>query len=126
MNKFIDKCPLCNGDLIVTSFYCNHCKTHIQGAFEPSHTPFSNLSPEQLQFILTFIRCEGKFNRMEEEMNLSYPTLRNRFNEILKDMGFETEIVEEKLSPESRKEILTKLYEGQISIDEAQELLRGS
>jgi len=47
-------------------------------------------------------------------------------NEILKDMGFETEIVEEKLSPESRKEILTKLYEGQISIDEAQELLRGS
>jgi len=98
----------------------------LQGVFELTHTPFSNLSPEQLQFILTFIRCEGKFNRMEEELGLSYPTLRNRFNEILRVMGFEEQAEEEKLTNAARKDILTQLNEGKISIDEAQDLLRGN
>ncbi|RJQ45120.1 MAG: DUF2089 domain-containing protein [Anaerolineaceae bacterium] len=126
MNKIIDKCPICNNDLIVTSLHCNNCRTNFQGVFELTYTPLSNLTPEQLQFVLTFIRCEGKFNRMEEEMDLSYPTLRSRFNEILRVMGFESQSEDEKLTNESRKEILTRLNEGKISIDEAQELLRGS
>jgi len=92
--------------------------------FELAHTPLSDLSADQLQFVLTFIRCEGKFNRMEEELELSYPTLRSRFNEILRVMGFEAEPPEEeKMTSEERKAILTKLNEGQISIDEAQDLL---
>ena len=41
------------------------------------------LSPEQLAFAETFIRCEGKLNRMETEMGLSYPTLRARLNELI-------------------------------------------
>jgi hypothetical protein len=126
MNKIIDKCPICNNDLIVTSLHCNNCRTNFQGVFELTYTPLSTLTPEQLQFVLTFIRCEGKFNRMEEEMDLSYPTLRSRFNEILRVMGFESQSEDEKLTNESRKEILTRLNEGKISIDEAQELLRGS
>ncbi|MHB8806433.1 MAG: DUF2089 family protein [Anaerolineaceae bacterium] len=126
MNRIIDKCPICNNELIVTSLHCNNCRTNFQGIFELTHTPLSNLSPEQLQFVLTFIRCEGKFNRMEEELDLSYPTLRSRFNEILRVMGFESPLEDEKPSNENKKEILTKLNEGKISIDEAQELLRGN
>ncbi|NMB61238.1 MAG: DUF2089 domain-containing protein [Chloroflexi bacterium] len=126
MSKIIDKCPICNNDLVVTLLHCNNCRTTLQGVFELTHTPFSNLSPEQLQFILTFIRCEGKFNRMEEELGLSYPTLRNRFNEILRVMGFEEQAEEEKLTNAARKDILTQLNEGKISIDEAQDLLRGN
>ena len=42
-----------------------------------------------MQFLLTFVRCEGKLNRMEEEMKLSYPTLRNRLNEIVRALGYE-------------------------------------
>lgn len=124
MNMLLDKCPVCNSDLIVTSLHCNNCRTNIQGVFELAHTPLSNLNEDQLQFVLTFIRCEGKFNRMEEELELSYPTLRSRFNDILRVMGFEAEPPEEeKMTSEERKEILEKLNEGVISIDEAQELL---
>ncbi len=128
MNKIIDKCPICNSPLTVTLLHCNNCKTNLQGSFELPQTPFSNLSPDQLQFVLTFIRCEGKFNRMEEELDLSYPTLRSRFNEILRVMGFESEEEEddEKLTDETRKEILTKLDDGSITVEEAQELLRGN
>lgn len=125
MNNIIDKCPICNHDLVVTELHCSNCRTNIQGAFEIAHTPLSNLNPDQLNFILTFIRCEGKFNRMEEELDMSYPTLRSRFNEILQIMGFEADSDEEKLTSETRKEILTQLNDGKISIDEAQQLLRG-
>lgn len=79
-----------------------------------------------MQFLLTFIRCEGKFNRMEEELKISYPTLRSRFNELLQSMGFEAEEEAEiKLSPEERKKILGELNKGRISAEEAQIRLKG-
>ncbi len=106
MNPLLSKCPICGGDLVVTRLQCPSCDTTIEGSFDPGASggrlqeafspeqlkpllPFSRLSAEQLQFILTFVRCEGRFNRMEDEMGLSYPTLRNRLNEIIRAMGFE-------------------------------------
>jgi len=91
---------------MVTQLRCPACDTQIEGSFDPGMSrdrlheafspeqlkpllPFSRLSAEQLQFILTFVRCEGRFNRMEDEMGLSYPTLRNRLNEIIRAMGYE-------------------------------------
>ena len=127
MNPLIYKCPVCNEDLVITHLYCSHCRTTIEGKFDLPSSPFSKLSPEQMQFLLTFIRCEGKFNRMEEELKLSYPTLRSRFNELLQSMGFEAEEeAEVKLSPEERKKILNELNKGRISAEEAQTRLKGA
>jgi hypothetical protein len=127
MNPLIYKCPVCSEDLVITHLYCSHCRTTIEGKFNLPSSPFSKLSPEQMQFLLTFIRCEGKFNRMEEDLKLSYPTLRSRFNEVLQSMGFEAEVeAREILSPEERKKILGELNKGRISADEAQIRLKGS
>ncbi len=127
MNPLIYKCPVCDEDLVITHLYCSHCRTTIEGKFNLPSSPFSRLSPEQMQFLLTFIRCEGKFNRMEEELKLSYPTLRSRFNELLQSMGFEAEEEAEiKLSPEERKRILSELNKGKISAEEAQVRLKGA
>lgn len=126
MNRLINKCPVCNEDLVITHLYCSHCRTTIEGKFNLPSSPFSKLSPEQMLFLLAFIRCEGKFNRMEEELKLSYPTLRSRFNELLQFMGFEAEEETEiKLSPEERKKILGELNKGRISAEEAQIRLKG-
>jgi hypothetical protein len=125
VNQLIEKCPVCSEDLIVTHLHCPHCRTTIEGKFIFPHSPFTNLSPEQLQFLLTYIRCEGKFNRMEEELKLSYPTLRNRFGEILERMGFEAEEPIEDLSIEERKKILNELNKGKITAGEAQHRLKG-
>jgi hypothetical protein len=83
-----------------------------------------------MQFILTFIRCEGRFNRMEEELSLSYPTLRNRMNEILRTMGYEPAREEVQPaatlpSPAERKRILDDLDKGLISLQEARRRLKG-
>lgn len=127
MNPMLTTCPVCNNEMIVTRLYCMHCNTTIEGHFHPEANPFAALKNEQMQFLLTFIRCEGRFNRMEEELNLSYPTLRNRFNEILRALGYEPGREEPpvRLTTEDRLRILDELATGAISPEEAQLRLLG-
>ena len=127
MNPLIDKCPVCGENLVVTHLSCLKCRTTIEGKFTLPYSPLTHLSSDQMQFLLTFIRCEGKFNRMEEEMNLSYPTLRSRFDEILQSMGFESSEEEPttSLTAEERKHILDDLKKGRISVEEASLRLKG-
>lgn len=119
-NPSLSQCPVCDHELAVTRYYCNSCDTTIEGHFTQPANPFSALTSEQLEFLMTFIRCEGKFNRMEDELKLSYPTLRNRFGEILKALGYETK--EESaagITAEDRMRILSDLSDGKITASEA-------
>ena len=126
MNKLLTQCPMCQSDLEVTGLYCPHCDTSIQGHFAPTANPFNVLNQEQMHFLMTFIRCEGRFNRMEEELNLSYPTLRNRLQDILSLLGFEPKNEEPvKFTAEDRMRILDALANGEISPEEAQAQLTG-
>ncbi len=130
MRPILTSCPVCNAELEVTRLHCGQCHTSIEGHFTPvtgGGSPFDSLNPDQMQFLLTFLRCEGRFNRMEEELNLSYPTLRNRFNEVLRQLGFEPGREETPARPtnEDRRRILDDLDQGRISLADAQRRLRG-
>ncbi|MBI9046308.1 MAG: DUF2089 domain-containing protein [Anaerolineaceae bacterium] len=122
-----NKCPICESDYMVSRIHCSRCDTSIEGHFEPSSSPFRDLSQKQIQFLLAFVRCEGRFTRLEEELKLSYPTLRNRLNEIIRALGYEPgrDETPAPLSSEDRKTILEDLANGKISSKQAQELLRG-
>lgn len=127
MNQPLSKCPVCGTALDVVKLHCGNCDTSIEGHFSATGSPFSNLSPEQLQFVLTFVRCEGRFNRMEDQLNLSYPTIRNRLLEVIRALGYEpgNEETPVRLSPEERKRILDDLEKGDINPDQARRLLQG-
>lgn len=122
-----EKCPVCQAELIVTGLACQRCGTTIEGTFQSRSNPFSRLNAEQQQFLLSFVRCEGKFNRLEEELNLSYPTLRNRFNEIVQILGFQPSKEEPATRPgnEERRKILEELEQGLITPQVARERLAG-
>ena len=128
-NRILRSCPVCGGELSVTRLHCSACDTTIEGHFSHAATPFGTLTAEQTQFLLAFIRCEGRFTRLEQELNLSYPTLRNRLGDIIRAMGFEPEKDEQpaapRLSLEDRRRILEELEAGKISYAEAQSRLRG-
>jgi hypothetical protein len=79
-----------------------------------------------LQFVETFIRCEGKLNRMERELGLSYPTLRSRLTEVITQMGFELGLEPAEISDKQRHRILDELAQGEISSEQAMQLLQGS
>lgn len=127
MNLQLNQCPVCEGELIVTRLHCPQCDTTIEGFFRPKGDAFAALNAEQMDFLISFIRCEGRFNRLEKELNLSYPTLRNRLDEIMRTLGFEPEPEDQpvKPQPKERRKILDDLENGVITFEEAQSLLRG-
>jgi len=123
MFPVIGRCPVCGDTLTVTRLHCRSCDTSLEGQFTLGR--FYRLSPEQLAFIETFIRCEGRLNRVQEEMAISYPTARGRLIEVIRALGYD--VVEEPapIPVEDRKVILEQLARGEISSQAAVELLKG-
>jgi hypothetical protein len=141
MNTIPTVCPFCGGEVYVTHIYCRECDTHIEGRFlagataslKPEQVAFverfvGKLSPDQLALVETFVRCEGRIKRMEAELGLSYPTIRNRLNEAIRALGYEPEL-DEPLganTEEKRRIILEDLEAGRINYEEAMRLLQES
>ncbi len=123
MNPVLTNCPVCSEKLSVTRLHCRSCDTTIDGHFEMGR--IARLNPAQLDFVETFIRCEGKLNRMEKELDLSYPTLRARLMEVIRALGFQVGTESVEISEEERHRILDDLANGKISPEEAMRLLEG-
>jgi hypothetical protein len=125
MNPVIGQCPICNDTLHVTRLHCRNCDTALEGHF--SLGPLYQLSPEQLGFVELFVRCEGKINRVEQELGLSYPSVRARLTEVIEAMGYEVgDGSKETITEEERLQILADLNAGNIDSNEALRRLRGS
>jgi hypothetical protein len=125
MNPVIGLCPICGENLAVTRLHCRNCDTSVEGQFALGR--LYQLTSKQLQFVETFVRCEGKINRVEQEMGLSYPAVRARLTEVIRSLGYEVGEGEAPagVSEEERREILNQLSAGEIDADEAVQLLRG-
>ncbi len=125
MKPSLNKCPVCGADLTVVRYHCEACDTVIEGRFENS--AFPGLTAEQIEFVKTFVRCEGRINRIEQEQKWgSYPTIRNRLREVIRAMGYEPgkEDVPE-VTEDQRLAALQDLESGTISLDDAMRRLRG-
>jgi hypothetical protein len=122
MFPVIGKCPVCGETMTVTRLHCRTCDSALEGQFSLGR--FYRLSSQQLAFIETFIRCEGKLTRVQEELNISYPTARARLTDVIRALGYEVD-EETTIAPAERKSILEKLATGEISSEQAVELLKG-
>jgi hypothetical protein len=110
--------------LAVTKLHCRNCDTAVEGHFALGR--LHGLSAEQITFAETFIRCEGKINRVGEELNISYPTVRSRLHDLIRAMGYEVR-EDETPAPKGvdRAAILARLSSGTISAEEAARQLAG-
>jgi hypothetical protein len=127
MNPLINECPVCHSELSASRLQCQACGTSIEGIFNLESNPFSKLNPDQMQFALNFVRFEGRMNRLEDEMKMSYPTLRNRLLDIIRTLGFEAGKEELPVKPDEkgRNKILADLESGVIDVAEAQRRFAG-
>mgnify|MGYP001033716166 CR=1 FL=1 len=124
MNPALTQCPVCKDELAITRLHCSSCNTSIEGRFFSGS--FANLSPKQMEFVEVFVRCEGKITRVETELSLSYPTIRNRLHEVIRAMGYEPGKDETiSLDDEARRTILEDLDAGRISAEDAMRILNG-
>ncbi len=119
MRKLIEQCPACGGEMIVTQQSCTRCETVVLGRFKSDI--FSRLSAESLNFIIVFVKNRGNIKEMERELGLSYWTIRNRLNEVIAELGFETEVEDAAATQtaQHRQTILARLESGELSVEEA-------
>jgi len=115
------ECPVCHDELLVARLVCRNCGSALEGRFTMGR--LYQLTPEQLHFVEVFLRCEGKLNRVQEELGLSYPTVRSRLEEVVRSLGYE--VGEDRDADDrQRQEILQRLARREISAPEALRLLQ--
>lgn len=111
--EVIGKCPVCGDGLKVTQLSCKRCSTSLHGQFELCK--FCKLTEEQKSFAMVFIKNRGNIKEIEKELGISYPTVRNKLDDVVDALGFSVE----KKPTIDKKEILQLLSEGQITKEEA-------
>lgn len=117
------RCPLTGGEIVVTRIYCPDADVSIDGRFAVIEPPFAQLTPEQVKFVEIFVRNEGKLNRMEDELGLSYPTIRSRLHDVIRTLGYEPG--KEETPAVDRKQVLADLDAGLLTFEEAMQKLQG-
>ena len=86
----------------------------IEGKFELP--PFAELSMEDQIFIAAFIKTHGSIKQMESIFNISYPTVKNRLNNIASNL----DVVDVSIQvSNSISNILDRLEQGDITVAQA-------
>lgn len=118
--QVLGRCPVCGSETKINRISCSECGTVIEGSFELCK--FCRLSPEQKKFIEIFIKCRGNIKEVEKEMKISYPTVKNKLEDAAFALGYKGNY--EKTEGPSKKEIIDRLNKGEITVDEALDLLK--
>jgi hypothetical protein len=74
-------CPSCQETVHVERLGCKACGTRIEGEFQLP--PLLQLPPDELAFVEAFVRASGSLKEMARLRGQSYPTIRNRLDQII-------------------------------------------
>ena len=134
MIKLFEQCPACGGPIVITECRCANCHLQMRGEFRPGL--FSTLSEDQLAFVRVFLRARGNLSEVEKVLGVSYPTIRNKLDEINKTLDRAEAVpapnpdkgasAAETPNPaeEARRAILQQVSAGELSAADAVQKLR--
>ncbi len=74
-------CPACEAALKVSQLLCDSCATVVSGNY--AMPVFLKLQADEQDFILKFLLSSGSLKEMANQMNLSYPTIRNKLDDLI-------------------------------------------
>lgn len=115
--KMPSRCPACGQALVVETLRCPACRTVVEGHYGLSR--FMLLTPELLHFCELFLQSRGSLKELGNKLGISYPTARNRLDELLVALGFENDRAKDK-----RLEILERLTRGELTHEQALRLIK--
>lgn len=137
MINLFDRCPACGGTITVTECRCANCQLEMRGEFRTGQ--FATLSDDQLTFIRVFLRARGNLSEVEKVLGVSYPTIRNKLEEINRaldrsEAGPDQErskattvpVTSQTPASGARQAILQQVAAGEISAAEALDGLRAT
>lgn len=82
-------CPICQTKLNINRLACPEC-----GAEFPVNRPLSvydTLNEEQKSFLEEFLRSRGNIKTVGEQLNISYPTVKKKLDDLLSALGYAEE-----------------------------------
>lgn len=115
--EVMGQCPICSGPVEITEVSCNSCKSTIKGHFKPCK--FCTLSQENKDFAEIFIKNRGSIKEIERELGVSYPTVKGKLDLLVAALGYKNQGT----TTPDKKEILERLYRGELTSEEAIKLL---
>ena len=127
MYRMPGTCPVCAQEMHVVRLQCPHCGTAVEGEF--LIPPLARLPKDLQEFVEIFLRAEGKLNRVQEILGISYPTARARLQAVVRALGYEMPpeppVDTSPLSAAERQAILEDVASGRLTVDEAIRRLQG-
>ena len=81
MKSLPTACPSCNSKLAVKRLHCEKCGTEVEGLYPLPAV--ASLPRDDQEFILEFIKASGSLKQMAALLKVSYPTVRNRLDDII-------------------------------------------
>lgn len=126
-------CPVCSQQLITLRVGCAECGTELSGHF--AQCRFCRLDQTDSALLEVFLRSRGNLRDVQAFLGVSYPTARQRLNELLDRLGLvEPEVPTAPAPARTSTEgvparsrtagVLARLAAGEISVDQAQSQLQ--
>ena len=100
MRKILERCPSCGGDLVISEVRCTRCETQVRSQYAPC--PFCRLADDQITFLMLFVENRGNLSELEKQLGVSYPTVRNKLDEIVQIIRSERTVATAPLAEEPR------------------------
>jgi hypothetical protein len=113
------RCPVTGETLEVTRLRGPTSGVVIEGEFLPNE--FALLDGDALEYLRLFVKVRGNLKEVERMLGVSYPTVRARFDAMVRALGYE--VADEGL--DARSEVLAALERGEIGAEEATRRLQG-
>jgi len=131
-------CPSCQSPMQTKVLGCDPCGVKIEGRFQANE--FARLQGEDLHLLRIFIFCEGKIRDMEKALGVSYPTIKARIAALKETLELGTDNAadektqgtnlqdtgtsESAITGEQVMDILKKIEDGSLKVNEAVEKIK--
>ncbi len=69
---------------MVKRLRCDRCETEVEGLY--SLPTLASLTPDDQEFIVEFVKASGSLKEMAAILKVSYPTVRNRLDEVIEKL----------------------------------------
>jgi len=110
-------CPSCQTSLEAKQLKCPCCQLVLEGRFR--FPRLSRLKPQHLALAEEFILASGNLKDLGQKLDLSYPTIRKRVDEIVAELA--------RLREEDTREVktlITRIERKEISVEEGTRMIK--
>ncbi len=110
-------CPSCDTGLVSTQLSCPACHLRVEGQFTPPR--LARLKPLSQALAEEFILASGNLKELGARLEISYPTVRRRIDELVRELNSLREADEKRIET-----IMRRIERKEITPEEGTRLIK--